>query len=207
MTDTRFSDYGNQTSTYEYENVGVILTVTPSISPDGTVKMTVEPEVSQLTSDTVEVSKDVKIPIISQRTARTTVSVQSGQSVLIGGLISTTDDSRSKKVPWIGNIPLLGALFRNKAYEVDRKELLIVLTPQVIMSSSQTGTNIMDVMDMTRKGFQDSILQTGMKRDPLQEKVLKGILPEGLEMNEDAEGSDKKTKRSVNHTKELLIDP
>ena len=75
------------------------------------------------------------------------------------------------------------------------------------MSSSQTGTNIMDVMDMTRKGFQDSILQTGMKRDPLQEKVLKGILPEGLEMNEDAEGSDKKTKRSVNHTKELLIDP
>jgi type II secretion system protein D len=207
VTDTRFSDYGNQTSTYEYENVGVILTVTPSISPDGTVKMTVEPEVSQLTSDTVEVSKDVKIPIISQRTARTTVSVQSGQSVLIGGLISTTDDSRSKKVPWIGNIPLLGALFRNKAYEVDRKELLIVLTPQVIMSSSQTGTNIMDVMDMTRKGFQDSILQTGMKRDPLQEKVLKGILPEGLEMNEDAEGSDKKTKRSVNHTKELLIDP
>ncbi len=207
VTDTRFSDYGNQTSTYEYENVGVILTVTPSISPDGTVKMTVEPEVSQLTSDTVEVSKDVKIPIISQRTARTTVSVQSGQSVLIGGLISTKDDSRTKKVPWIGNIPLLGALFRNKAYEVDRKELLIVLTPQVIMSGSQTGTNIMDVMDMTRKGFQDSILQTGIKRDSLQEKVLKGILPEGMEINEDAEGSDKKTKRDINHTKELLIDP
>lgn len=207
VTDTRFSDYGNQTSTYEYENVGVILTVTPSISPDGTVKMTVEPEVSQLTSDTVEVSKDVKIPIISQRTARTTVSVQSGQSVLIGGLISTKDDSRTKKVPWIGNIPLLGALFRNKAYEVDRKELLIVLTPQVIMSSSQTGTNIMDVMDMTRRGFQDSILQTGIKRDPLQEKVLKGILPEGMDTNEDAEGTDKKMKRNTNYTKELLIDP
>lgn len=212
VTDTRWSDYGNQTSTYEYEDVGVILTVTPSISPDGTVKMIVEPEVSQLTSDKVEVSRDVKIPIISQRRARTTVSVQSGQSVLIGGLISTKDDSRTKKVPWLGNIPVLGALFRNKAYETDRKELLIVLSPQVIMSSAQTQTNIMDVMDMTRKGFQDSILQSGMKRDALQEKVLKEILPEDMDLNSNGKksetnGANNKIHRGTTPTKELLIDP
>ena len=213
ITDTQYNSLGNPISTYAYQDVGVMLTVTPRISPDGTVKMDVNPEVSQLTSNEIQISRDVSIPIIAQRTANTTVSVQSGESVLIGGLISTVDDSRTKKVPWIGNIPVLGALFRSKKFESDRKELLIVLTPQVVMPSKLTTTNIVDIMDMTKDGFKDSILESDLNRDPLQQKVLKKVLPEqDTDTNAVGDGSEEKkesqkTIKRKNYTKELLIDP
>ena len=213
ITDTQYNSVGNPISTYAYQDIGVILTVTPRISPDGTVKMDVNPEVSQLTSNEIKISSDVSIPIIAQRTANTTVSVQSGESVLIGGLISTVDDSRTKKVPWIGNIPVIGALFRSKKFESDRKELLIVLTPQVVMPSKLNTTNIVDIMDMTKEGFKDSILESDLNRDPLQQKVLEKILPEqDADPNavEDETKEKKKSNRTIkreNYTKELLIDP
>ena len=208
VTDNRFDSYGNQIASYEYQDVGVILTVTPRIGPDGTVKMEVSPEVSQLTSSGVEVSANISIPIISRRTAETTVSVQSGQSVLIGGLISTTDDSRTKKVPWIGNIPVLGALFRSKTYETERKELLIILTPQVIMPSKKTYSNIMTPLEMTEKELTDSILQTDLNREPLQKKVLGDIIQDKPEENLDKAKDKEKKKREIeDYTKELLINP
>ena len=208
VTDNRFDSYGNQIASYEYQDVGVILTVTPRIGPDGTVKMEVSPEVSQLTSSGVEVSANISIPIISRRTAETTVSVQSGQSVLIGGLISTTDDSRTKKVPWIGNIPVLGALFRSKTYETERKELLIILTPQVIMPSKKTYSNIMTPLEMTEKELTDSILQTDLNREPLQKKVLGDIIQDKPEENLDKAKDKEKKKREIeDYTRELLINP
>jgi len=171
IDNTRISDISNLTvNSYHYENVGVSLTVTPKISPDGFVKMEIEPTVSQLSSSEVTVSAGVNIPIISQRKATTTVSVQNGQSVIIGGLISTTDDRSRKKVPFLGNIPYVGALFRSSHSTSDRKELLIILTPQLLLTPE-------DGHHMTQEALSRSTIKDEIRRDKLQQEILQPIIP------------------------------
>lgn len=173
VTDSRVSGQGDNpvvVNSYRYEDVGIILTVTPKISPDGYVKMEVEPTVSQLSSSEVEVSPGLNVPIISQRKATTTVSVQNGQSVIIGGLISTVDDRRRRKVPFLGNIPYLGVLFRSSHATSDRKELLIILTPQLLLDSR-------DARRLTEDQLRRTTIKDEIRRDKLQQEILEPILP------------------------------
>ncbi len=170
VTDSRVTEQNTTISNYRYENVGVSLTVTPRISPDGFVKMEVEPSVSQLSSSTVTVSPGVNTPIISQRKATTTVTVQSGQSVIIGGLISTSDDRRRKKVPFLGNIPYLGVLFRSSKAVGIRKELLIILTPQLLIGPEAAQA-------MTQDQLRRSTLMDEINRDKLERQVLDPLQP------------------------------
>ena len=170
----------NTITTYEYEDVGVNLTVTPRISPDGSVKMEVAPTISQLSSSDVQIGKDLRSPIINQRKATTTVSVQNGESVIIGGLISTSDDRRRAKVPFLGNIPYLGALFRSSRSVSDRKELLIILTPQLLLSKDpgkRINGELSDAQLMTRDQLQRSTIKDEIRRDKLQHEILEPILP------------------------------
>jgi len=170
ITDTRVTDRESIINSFRYENVGVSLTVTPRISPDGSVKMEVEPMISQITSSSVKVAPDVTSPIISQRKATTTVSVQNGQSVVIGGLISTSEDRRRSKIPFLGNIPYLGALFRSSKSVSDRKELLIILTPQLMLAKEDGQRIIND--QLHRSTIKDEI-----RRDKLQRQILEPVLP------------------------------
>lgn len=178
ITDSRVTERGDTINQFTYENVGVILTVTPRISPDGFVKMDIGQTNSQISSSTVEISKGFSVPIINQRGATTTVSVQSGQSILIGGLISSTDDIRNKKVPVLGDIPGLGALFRSKRTAGDRKELLIILTPQILVSAEGTGkTN--EARAFTEDQLRRSNLSKQIRKsDPLNKEMLDQIFPE-----------------------------
>jgi type II secretion system protein D len=179
ITDTRITgENANIISSYTYENVGVSLTVTPRISPDGSVKMEVEPIVSQLSSAAgISVGNNITTPIISQRKATTTVSVQDGQSVIIGGLISTVDDRRRSKVPILGNIPYLGALFRSSRSTSDRKELLIILTPQLLSNNTNTVTGVSSMQQMTKDQLRRSTIKDEIRRDKLQQEVLEPIVP------------------------------
>ena len=176
VTDSLVTERGDTINSFRYENVGVSLTVTPRISPDGFVKMEVEPSVSQITSSTVTVSPGVNSPIIAQRKATTTVSVQNGQSVIIGGLISTTDDRRRSKVPFLGNIPYLGFLFRSSKATSDRKELLIILTPQ-LLAGADTFAQAEAARRMTQDHLHRSTIKDEIKRDKLQQEILDPLLP------------------------------
>jgi general secretion pathway protein D len=158
-------------TSFQYQNVGVSLSVTPRISPDGVVKMDVGTTNSALSSQTQQVSPDVEVPIINERRATTTVSVQSGQSIIIGGLISSSDDNRSKKIPFLGDIPLLGVLFRSTRYSTDRKELLIVMTPQVLTRIAEDGLAI------TRKQLDRANIRTDTKRDEFEKQILQPLYP------------------------------
>lgn len=173
---TQVTPQGGTVSAIEYRDVGVILTVTPRISPDGYVKMDVAPSISDLSSSKVTISKGEDLPIINQRTATTTVTVKSGQSVLIGGLIGTIDDMRTKKVPVLGDIPGLGALFRSKSKGQTRKELLVVLTPQILLKGEGEGTTL-DAQTFTDRELRESTIQGELRRDPLQRRVLDPLLP------------------------------
>ena len=127
-------DTGLTSVPLEEKEVGVILNVTPSINPDGFVRMKVEPTLSKLSKDTDKPAKDVETPRIIQRTASTTVTVRDGQTIVIGGLIDESYDYREDKVPFLGDIPLIGLLFRSEYEKLVRTELVIVLTPHVVTS-------------------------------------------------------------------------
>ena len=190
VTDSRVTQYGDSINSFAYKDVGVSLKVTPRISPDGFVKMDVAPKVSQLSSSTVQVSKGFTVPIINQRSATTTVSVQSGQSILIGGLISSTDDARTKRFPFLGRIPVLGALFRSSKKTETRVELLVMLTPQVLVKSPDAGTT-RDAKAVTREQLDKSSIQREFKGDNLQQQMLEPLYP-NLKTNVTNSGSSGK---------------
>lgn len=131
-----FNSVGQQSSV-EPEDVGVILRVTPSINPEGFVRMRIEPEISRISKDTTAISEDFQSPVINRRRANTTVTVKDGQTVVIGGLIQDRFERIDRKVPFFGDIPLIGPLFRNKSESTSKTELLIVLTPHVVSSQEE----------------------------------------------------------------------
>lgn len=123
-------------------NVGIILTVTPRINPEGTIVMEVVAEKSSLAGQGVPIFTDVNTgnviesPIINITTARSTLAVPNGQTIVMGGMITKTDDTIERKVPWLGDIPYLGNLFRFDSTSKRRSELLIFLTPRIIRNDA-----------------------------------------------------------------------
>ena len=110
---------------------GVTLDITPIANPDGRVSVTLHPIVNTRTGTT-----DQGVPQIASREAQTTVNLRDNETVVIGGLIQeTTTDTRSK-IPLVGDIPVVGGLFRNKNLNVIRNELIIVVTPHVVPAGS-----------------------------------------------------------------------
>ncbi|MFB3069040.1 MAG: type II secretion system protein GspD [Acidobacteriota bacterium] len=112
-------------------DVGVSLTVTPTINQEGFVTMKIKPEVSSVTR-TLTTASGNEIPIVQTSTAETTVMVKDGVTIVIAGLIEDQSLNTTKKIPILGDIPILGAAFRSKEEEVIKSELVIFLTPTII---------------------------------------------------------------------------
>jgi type II secretory pathway component GspD/PulD (secretin) len=180
ITDSRVTERGDTINSFRYEDVGVNLSVTPKISPDGFVKMEIGTTNSAISSSTVEINASATVPIINQRRATTTVSVQSGQTIIIGGLIATSDDKRTSKVPILGDIPVLGFFFQKSQLSRERKELLILLTPQVIGNAAFVA-KIRTGEDVTREALDSSGIKDQIRRDRLQKQVLDPLYPEPFE--------------------------
>lgn len=137
ITGTRYDTFGNQINTIQYQNVGIILRVTPFITSDGMVEMIVIPEISNLSDQTVAISTGtnaVGAPVINTRSADTVVVTPDGQTVVIGGLLQNSKTEAQSKVPVLGDLPLLGAAFRRTVKQDTKTELLIFLTPHIIMN-------------------------------------------------------------------------
>jgi general secretion pathway protein D len=130
-----------------YQNVGIILNVTPFIGDNSLVQMILQPQTSQLdTSTPGQVitygssflnSSPVYAPNIDIRSANTVVVTPDGQTVVIGGLIGNTKSSNESKIPFLGDIPLLGNLFKETTKSAEKQELLIFVTPHIVEAPSQ----------------------------------------------------------------------
>jgi general secretion pathway protein D len=127
---------GQIINTVLQQPVGVILQVTPRINKDGQTIMRVEPQISSLSTSTVNLGNNTFAPIFNITQASTTVIAQDGQTIAIGGLLTKNEDKEEKKVPWLGDIPYLGTLFRFRTYNLTKTELLILLTPHVVRSKA-----------------------------------------------------------------------
>ena len=143
------SSVGSSFANIIREDVGIILNVVPSISADGFVRMDIQPEISQLSAKTTQISSDVAAPIINKRAVDTVVTVKDGQSVVIGGLIQTTEEQRRTKVPYLADIPILGLPFRTKKDTNVKTELLVILTPRVIPGEAGTAEPL--IQDVTEE--------------------------------------------------------
>lgn len=157
ITNSRVVDQTNATiNTVQYQDVGIILRVTPFINADGLVEMIVSPEISSLSATTVPISNTVSSPVIDKRSADTVVVTPSERTVVIGGLISTEVKDLDSKVPVLGDIPLLGYAFKRKQKSNTKTELLIFLTPRVIQTPgdlSQASAGERQKMDLAPKAF------------------------------------------------------
>lgn len=131
IRDSRTTDTGQTINTIEYEDIGIILNVTPHINPDGLVIMDVAPEISTLTGVTVPISSTASAPTFAKRSASSRVAIQNGQTIVIGGLVQDRKTSTVNKVPLLGDIPLLGELFKRTEDSKSKTELLIFITPHV----------------------------------------------------------------------------
>jgi type II secretory pathway component GspD/PulD (secretin) len=137
---------GSANPSIRQDKAGIILKVTPRISPDARVQLDVQAEKSafNLTPGSgVPIFTDatngnvIEAPIKDLTTAQTTVSIQSGHTVVLGGMITNDQTVVVRKLPWLGDIPIIGRLFRYDFNRLKRKELLVFLTPVVIENDDQ----------------------------------------------------------------------
>jgi pilus assembly protein CpaC len=122
--------------TIEYKQYGVGLAFTPYVLEDGRISMRVRPEVSELSTEGSIRLNGFDVPALTTRRAETTVELGSGQSFMIGGLLRNAHTNTVDRAPWLGSLPVIGALFRSNRFRRAETELVIIVTPYLVQPVS-----------------------------------------------------------------------
>lgn len=123
---------GLGTTTIEYKKYGVSLAYTPTVLANGEISIRVRPEVSELSSQGAITLNGFQVPALTTRRAETTVILGSGQSFMIAGLLSNNAQNTIDKAPGLGDLPILGSLFKSTQFQKGETELVIVVTPYLV---------------------------------------------------------------------------
>jgi pilus assembly protein CpaC len=142
---------GGTSITVEYREFGVRLNFRPTVLGDGTIELYVAPEVSELSDVGAVEIEGFSIPSVTSRRAETTLQLRSQQTFAMAGLISRSATGRNSRLPWIGDVPVLGALFASKRFQTTETELIVLVTPSLVeplnMSPAWPGINHIDPND------------------------------------------------------------
>lgn len=130
------SSGGATTITVDYKPFGVQLTFVPTVLANGVINLRLTPSVSQLDYTNAIRNQGFLIPALTKREARTTIELRDGQSFAIAGLLQTTGLRDISQVPWIGSVPVIGALFRSTAYQQHETDLVVIVTPHLVQPSA-----------------------------------------------------------------------
>lgn len=140
---------GSPQVTVSYKEFGVKLAFTPTVLRNGTINLQLEPEVSQIDPTlSVAVGGGVSVPGLSKRRARTNVELRDGQSFAIAGLLQTQSSRTVDQLPWLGSLPVLGALFRSPAFQDNETELVVIVTPSLV-NPTKPGQVLASPLDTT----------------------------------------------------------
>jgi type II secretory pathway component GspD/PulD (secretin) len=115
-----------------YRSIGVTMRVTPRVNPDGKVLMRVEPNISSVAANAVNLGGGLAQPAFNVETVETTVLAADGETIVLGGLISRQDNRSENGIPFFKDIPYVGSLFRYRAQQVAKREVLIIMTPHIL---------------------------------------------------------------------------
>jgi len=124
------------TVTIEWKEFGVQLTFTPIVVDSGVVSLTVKPEVSTLDYDNGVVLGGFRIPALRTRRAESTVELRDGQTLVMAGLLNSEDIKSASKFPILGDIPIIGMLFKSTSFQKNESELVLLVTPKIVTSYS-----------------------------------------------------------------------
>lgn len=161
VTSSQITESGQTNVTPGREDVGIVLTATPHISPDGYVTIELKQEISNIGGE-VQLSEDLSQPIFSTREVTTNVTVRDGETVVIGGLIQSRDSETETKVPLLGDLPYLGFMFRSTSVDQNKTELLVVLTVDILRTDE-------DVRRMSIEQRDKFVLPDTIRTSPLME--------------------------------------
>jgi general secretion pathway protein D len=172
QTNISISDTGGRaTSSFQYDKVGMTLRARPSITPEKNVDMVINIILSQLDSEVINGQ-----PVRTQLDTTTNMIVQDGQTLMLGGMLFQEDSRTNRKVPFLGDLPLIGGLFRHKATTEANSELIVFVTPYVIETSEQMLPEAQRDLDKARQ-----------KLRHVQEE-LKPLADDGEEASADDDG-------------------
>jgi pilus assembly protein CpaC len=123
---------GYATITIQFKEFGIRLSFTPTFTPDGQIHLKVKPEVSSLDYANSLQIQGYTVPGLSTRRVESEMDLADGQSFAIAGLIDNRVTEQLEKIPWIGDVPVLGKLFQSKSFQRSKDELLVVVTPTIV---------------------------------------------------------------------------
>jgi pilus assembly protein CpaC len=127
---------GIVTPTIEFKPFGVRLSFTPTVLANGVINLRIAPEVSELDFANAVTISGTTVPSLIKRDATTTIELRDGQSFAIAGLLQANDLRLNSQVPWIGSVPVLGALFRSMHYQKHETDLVIIVTPHLVQPAA-----------------------------------------------------------------------
>ncbi len=128
--------------TVDFKQYGVGLGFTPTILKDGLINIVVNPEVSAIDPSTSINTGLVSVPGLKVRRAHTTVELRDGESFTIAGLLKDDYQNDIRQLPWLGELPIIGTLFRSTDFQRDETELVIVVTPHLVVPRRTAATPI-----------------------------------------------------------------
>ncbi|MDX2027910.1 MAG: type II and III secretion system protein family protein [Alphaproteobacteria bacterium] len=128
---------GNNSISIEFKNYGISLAFTPTLIGENRINIHVKPEVSELTTTGSITLNNIAVPALLTRKAETTIEVASGQSFAIAGLLDNNQSQTVNKYPLLGDLPVLGALFRSNRYQNGQTELVIIITPYIVRPTGE----------------------------------------------------------------------
>jgi pilus assembly protein CpaC len=123
---------GLPTVTISYQEYGVKLVFTPTVLSRGVINLAIKPEVSELDFANAVTIAGTTIPALTKRDLQTSVELRDGQSFALAGLLSINNSRDISQVPWLGSVPVLGALFSSKAYQQNETDLVVIVTPHLV---------------------------------------------------------------------------
>jgi pilus assembly protein CpaC len=126
------------TPSFAYQPYGVGLSFTPTVLKAGLINLVIKPEVSEIDPSTTVTIAGTVVPGLTVRRAATTLELRDGQSFLLGGLLQDNGTNAQDQLPWIGDMPVLGALFRSSQYQKSETDLVILVTPHLVRPMSPT---------------------------------------------------------------------
>ena len=169
--------------TVEFKKFGVGLEFTPTVLDNGLINMRIAPEVSAIDNTSGVKYNDVLIPGLVVRRAQTTVELRDGQSFVMAGLLQSTGNYDVRKFPWLGDLPILGPLFRSTSYRKQETDLVIIVTPRLVKPLAP-GTQIATPLDSSSAPnevdlFLDGKLEVNRAQMRVMAETADGILPAG----------------------------
>lgn len=147
---------GIATTNIQYRPTGIVLTITPQINEDGVVTLTIQQELSSVDSAAAGVNDN---PVFNNQEISTTVVVNNGESVVLGGLIQDDEENLNRGVPLLNRVPVVGGLFSYQRLSVERRELFIVLRPEIVNLNAEGGgvqySDILNRFELVSQLFED----------------------------------------------------